>query len=46
MSQAWLFEWKSPNSLQEKNEVEIIVFDIKRILYKEFVLAGQTVNST
>jgi hypothetical protein len=46
---------KSPNLpkpkkvRQVKSKVKIILvifFDIKRIVHKEFVLAGQTVNST
>jgi histone-lysine N-methyltransferase SETMAR len=46
--------WKSPNSLrpkkarQVKSKVKnmlIIFFDTKGIVHKEFILAGQTVNS-
>jgi hypothetical protein len=48
-------QWKSPNSPRPKRERQvnsrvksmlIIFFDIKGIVHKEFVLAGQTVNST
>jgi hypothetical protein len=48
------FQWKSPNSLrlkkarQVKSKVEnmlTIFFDFKGIVHKEFVMAGQTVNS-
>jgi hypothetical protein len=47
-------EWKSPNSLRPEkvrqvkskvNSVLIIFFDIKGIVHKGFVLAGQTVSS-
>jgi histone-lysine N-methyltransferase SETMAR len=42
-------QWKSPNSpRQVKIRVKsllIIFFDIKRIVHREFFLAGQTVNS-
>jgi hypothetical protein len=50
----WMFEWKSPNSLrpkkvrQVKSKVKsklIIFFDIKGIVHKEFIQAGQIVNS-
>jgi hypothetical protein len=49
------FQWESPNSPRPKmvrhanNKMKrklIIFFDIKRIVHKEFVLVGQTVNST
>jgi hypothetical protein len=48
-------QWKSPNSPRPKKERQvkskvksmlIIFFDIKEIVHKEFVLAGQTVNSS
>jgi hypothetical protein len=48
-------QWKSPNSLrpkkarQEKSKVKsmlVIFFDIKGTVHKEFIPAGQTVNST
>jgi histone-lysine N-methyltransferase SETMAR len=48
-------QWKSPNSprlkkaRQVKSKVKsrlIIFFDIKGIVHKEFILAGQIVNST
>jgi hypothetical protein len=56
MTCTWVFEWKSPNSWwsrkerQVNSEVEsmlIILFDIKvMIIHREFVMAGQKVNST
>jgi hypothetical protein len=55
LSQTFVFEWKSPNSLrpkkvkQVKSDVRsmlIISFDIKGIIHKEFILAGRTVNFT
>jgi hypothetical protein len=48
-------QWKSPNSprpkkaRQIKSKVKgmiIIFFDIKKIVHKEFNMAGQTVNFT
>jgi hypothetical protein len=49
-------QWKNPYSLRPKKKARqmkskvksmlIIFFDIKGIFHKEFVLAGQTVNST
>jgi hypothetical protein len=44
-------QWKSPNSLRPEKKGEtgqvknmlIILFDIKGIVHKDFVLAGQTV---
>jgi hypothetical protein len=43
-------QWRSPNSpRQVKSKVKsmlISFFDIKGIVHKEFVLAGQTVNSS
>jgi hypothetical protein len=39
-------QWESPNSSREKSSWLIIFFDIKGIVHKEFILAGQTVNST
>jgi hypothetical protein len=51
MSCTQVFEWKSSNSRPEKARQEykvksmlIIFFDIKGIVHKEFVLAGQRVN--
>jgi hypothetical protein len=47
----WMACWNSPRQKkvgQVKSQVKsmlIIFFDIKAILHKEFVLAGQTVNS-
>jgi hypothetical protein len=48
-------QWKSPNSLRPKRKARqvkskvksmlIIFFDIKGIVHKEFVLAGQAVSS-
>jgi hypothetical protein len=49
-----VFEWKSPNSPRLKNvrlvkskvkRMLIIFFDIEGIVHKEFILAGQVVNS-
>jgi hypothetical protein len=54
MSRTRVFEWKNPKSLrpQQARQVDskvkimfIICFEIKGIVRKEFVLAGQTVNS-
>jgi hypothetical protein len=54
MSHTWVFEWHVQTHRdrkkvrQAKSEVKcmlIIFFDIKENVHKEFVLAGQTVNS-
>jgi hypothetical protein len=37
--------WKGPNSQRQEKSMLIIFFDIKRIVHKEIVPAGQTVNS-
>jgi hypothetical protein len=49
MSHTWVFEWqgrtKKVTWVQSKvKTMFIIFFDIKGIVHKEFVLAGQTVN--
>jgi hypothetical protein len=52
ISHTEVFEWKSSNSQRLKNvrqvnsrakSMLIICFDIKRIVHKEFILAGETV---
>jgi hypothetical protein len=49
-----VFQWKSQNSQRLKNVRQvksnvksklIVLFDIKEIVHKEFILAGLTVNS-
>jgi hypothetical protein len=53
MSSTRVFEWRAQfraksNQRQSQSKVKnmlIIFFDIKGIVHKEFILAGQTVNS-
>jgi hypothetical protein len=54
MSHIWVFEWKSLYLLGPKKprrvkckvrSMLIISFDIKGIVHREIILAGQTVNS-